>query len=111
MKVKQLAEKLSLTIHAGKQAADREITGGYTGDLLSDVMARINAGTAWLTIQTHQNIVAVAVLREAACIIITGGHIPDRETAERAEQEHMPVLLADDNSFDLCLKIAALGIL
>lgn len=106
MKVKELADKLGLEIHAGKKSANREILGGYTGDLLSDVMARINPGTAWLTIQTHQNIVAVAVLREAACIIITGGQYPDRETAERAEQENMPLLLADDPSFDLCLKIS-----
>ncbi|MCF8045252.1 MAG: hypothetical protein K9J83_05265 [Desulfarculaceae bacterium] len=111
MNVKELADKLGLEIHAGKQAADRDILGGYTGDLLSDVMARINPGTAWMTIQTHQNIVAVAVLREAACISITGGHRPDRETVERAEKENMPVLLADDNSFDLCLKIADLKVL
>ncbi|MFO7752894.1 MAG: DRTGG domain-containing protein [Desulfobacteraceae bacterium] len=110
MIVKELADRLELEIHAGKESIDREILCGYTGDLLSDVMARIRPGAAWLTIQTHQNIVAVAVLREAACIIITGGHVPDKETLERAEKEDMPVLLAKENSFDLCAKIAELGI-
>jgi len=40
-----------------------ECSGGYVSDLLSDVMANAKAGDLWVTLQTHQNIVAVASLK------------------------------------------------
>jgi len=43
MTVQELAEKLSLKILAGRESLDREVTGGYTGDLLSWVMSRLPA--------------------------------------------------------------------
>ena len=41
---------------------DREVRCGYTCDLLSWVMAHGEEGMAWVTVQTHMNVVAVAVL-------------------------------------------------
>ncbi len=49
---------------------DREITGVYIGDLLSWVMGRAKAGSAWITIMSNINIVAVASLADTACIIL-----------------------------------------
>ena len=42
MTVKEIAEKLNLKVCCGASGLDREIKGGYTSDLLSDVMG--NAG-------------------------------------------------------------------
>ena len=39
---------------------------GYTCDLLSWVMAHGKAGMAWVTVQTHMNVIAVASLMEMA---------------------------------------------
>jgi hypothetical protein len=41
---------------------EKEITGGYTGDLLSWVMGRASCGNAWITIMSNINIIAVASL-------------------------------------------------
>ena len=38
----------------------REVTGGYASDLMSDVLAHGGAGNLWITLQIHQNVVAVA---------------------------------------------------
>ena len=38
-----------------------EITDGYICDLLSWVMARGTEGMAWITVQTHLNVLAVAL--------------------------------------------------
>ena len=62
MLVKDLVEKFDLSIAAGKNGLDREIMDGYCGDLLSEIMGNAPAGCVWLTVQGHQNIVAVAVL-------------------------------------------------
>ena len=54
-------------------------------------MGNAPAGCAWMTVQGHQNIIAVAVLREMAAIVITGGQKPDAETIDKADQEGIPV--------------------
>lgn len=110
MLVKDLVEKFDLSIAAGQNGLDREIMDGYCGDLLSEIMGNAPAGCAWLTVQGHQNIVAVAVLREMAAIIITGGQQPDEETIEKADQEGIPILLWPNSSFSLAGRIFSAGI-
>ena len=66
MKVSDLVKELNLTVFCGEAGLDAEISGGYTSDLLSDVMGHIDEGMLWVTMQTHQNIVAVATLKDAA---------------------------------------------
>lgn len=105
MNVKELAEKFDLTVVAGKSGLDRAINGGYSGDLLSEVMGKSGIGCVWMTVQAHQNIVAVAVLREMAAIIITGGATPSPETIDKADTENIPVLTYPGSSFDLACKI------
>ena len=110
MLVKDLVEKFDLTIAAGEKALDREVMDGYCGDLLSEIMGNAPAGCAWLTVQGHQNIVAVAVLREMAAIIITGGQEPDEETIAKANQEGIPILLWPNSSFRLAGHIFSAGV-
>lgn len=109
MLVKDLVEKFELEVAGGKNGLDREVTEGYCGDLLSDVMGNAPAGCVWLTVQGHQNIVAVAVLREMAAIIISGGQRPDAETIQKADQEGIPILLWPDSSFRLAGRIYSVG--
>lgn len=52
---------------------DAEITCGYSCDLLSWVLAHGKQGMAWCTVQTHVNVIAVAVLMEMACVILVEG--------------------------------------
>ena len=110
MRVKDLVEKFELRIAGGQHGLDREVTEGYCGDLLSEVMGNAPAGCAWLTVQVHQNIVAVAVLREMAAIIITGGQKPDAETIEKADREGIPVLQWPGSSFRLSGRLFSAGI-
>ncbi len=110
MKAKELAERLDLAVAAGEGGLDRLVKGGYCGDLLSEVMANAPMGCVWLTIQVHQNIVAVAVLREMAAVIMTSGNSPDEGTKARAEEEGIPILLARDDAFTIAGKLYAAGV-
>lgn len=101
MNVKELAQRFNLHVAAGQKVLDRPIQGGYCGDLLSDVMANAPDGCIWLTVQTHQNIVSVAVLHEMAAIVLTGGHAPDQETIDKAEEEGVPILMWPKSAYDL----------
>jgi len=50
MKVRELVEKLNLKVYSGESGLDNEITGGYTSDLLSDVMGFAKDGQIWVTL-------------------------------------------------------------
>ncbi len=105
MKVSDLVKELGLTVFAGEGALDNEVCGGYASDLLSDVMGRLNEGVLWVTMQTHQNILAVATLKEAAGILIVNGSSPDEETLEKSREEEMPILGTTLPAFEVCGKI------
>ena len=110
MLVKELIDTLGLQVAAGKSGLERTVKAGYCGDLLSDVMGNAPIGCVWLTVQGHQNIVAVAVLREMAAVVITGGKRLDDETRSKADQEGIPLLMWPDSSFVLAGRLHALGV-
>ena len=110
MKVKTLQDLLHLEVAAGSRGLDREVTGAYCGDLLSDVMANSTRGAVWLTIQSHQNIVAVAVLKELAGIILVNNHIPDEETKAKAEDEGIPIFSSPLRSYELACILYEAGV-
>ena len=84
---------------------DAEVTGGYMGDLLSVVMGDADEGQAWITIQSHVNIVAVASLKGVPVIIIAQGFEPDEETMESAKEEGITLLGTDLDSFSIAKKL------
>lgn len=110
MTVKDLVQQFGLQVAAGKKGLGRKVRHGYCGDLLSEVMANAPEGCVWLTVQGHQNIVAVAVLKEMAAVILTGGQAADTETIEKADAEGIPVLQWAGSAFDLAGRMHALGI-
>lgn len=92
MKVNELIKELGLTVFCGEDNLEREITGGYTSDLLSDVMGHLEEDQLWITMQTHQNIVAVATLKDAAAVLIVNGASPDEETLQKGKDEGIALL-------------------
>ncbi len=105
MNIKQLAEELKLTIIGGKQGLNNEVTGGYTSDLLSDVMGNIIDGNIWITLQTHKNVIAIASLRDVSGIVLVKGLQPDSDMLEKANEEGIPVLSTDMETFEITGKI------
>ena len=110
MTVKELIDRFSLTLAAGEKGLDREIKGGHCGDLLSEVMGNAPIGSVWITIQSHQNIVAVAVLREMAAIVLSGENTPDEETKNKADEEGIPILLWPGSTYDLAGQLFTAGL-
>jgi serine kinase of HPr protein (carbohydrate metabolism regulator) len=101
MKIEKLVQALELEVRCGKDYLDREVTGGYTGDLLSDVMGNAKEGYIWITRQVHQNIVAVASLKELAGIILINSCQPAPDTLEKAEAEKIPVMVSSLPAFEI----------
>ncbi len=107
MTVKQLADTLSLEILCCPDS-EREITGGYAGDLLSWVMGRASEGDAWITIMSNVNIVAVATLADPSCIILSEGVAPEEGVLDKAASVGVNILASKKDTFSLCAEVAAL---
>ena len=101
MTVKDLIEKMNLTVFCGEQNLDREIKGGYVSDLLSDVMGFAQEGNVWVTLQTHKNVIAIASLKELACVVLVKGNQPDEDMLEQAKEEEIPVLGTAEQTFEV----------
>ena len=101
MTVKELAEKLSLEPICVAEP-DREVTGGYAGDLLSQ------SGDAWITIMSNNNVVAVATLTDAALVILAENVLPDPGVTQLAERKGVNLYRSPEPIFPLCAKVAAL---
>jgi hypothetical protein len=110
MKVMDIQVRFNLELAAGSRGLHREVVGGYSGDLLSDVIANAMSGCIWLTIQSHQNIIAVAVLKELAAIVLVNGHAPDAATKAKAEEEGIPLLLSSASAYQLAGELYSAGI-
>ena len=105
MTVQELVEKMNLTVFCGQDNLDREIKGGYTSDLLSDVMGFAREGQVWITLQTHKNVLAIASLKELAAILLVKGNKPEDDMLEQAVEEGIPVLGTDAQTFETTGKV------
>jgi len=110
MKLKDVVKALSLSIQAGKNLLEREVSGGYAGDLLSDVLANSKAGDVWITLHTHANIVAVASAKELSAIIIVNSRTPEEETVRKAEEQNIPILISNLSTYKVISRLCELGV-
>ena len=105
MNIEAIIKALNLKIRSAEDNLKKNISGGYTGDLLSDVMANSHEGDIWITRQVHQNIVAVASLKDHAGIILVNSSEPAKDTLEKAARENIPIMISDLSAFELSAKI------
>lgn len=109
MLVSELA-KLIDAVTVTQEVPDRDVTCGYTCDLLSWVMAKGKEGCAWITVQTHMNVVAVASLHDMACIICPEGIEAEPPSVAKATQEGIAVLCSKKTAYEICGLMHAAGI-
>lgn len=110
MNVKELLVDERFVCANDTVSLDREIESGYVGDLLSWVMANADNNCAWVTIQTHMNIIAVATLLEMACIIIPEGAEIEEDTLAKATEENIPIITTEMNAYQVCTFLGEKGI-
>ena len=105
MTVKELCEKCGFTAVVTADG-DREVTGCYTGDLLSWVMGRAKADDAWITIMSNVNVLAVATLADTACVILAEGVLLDADVKLTAEQKGVNVISTDKSAYEIAKILA-----
>ena len=106
MTISELAEKLSLEPLCLPEP-ERQVTGGYTGDLLSWVMGGAKEGDAWVTIMSNINVVAVASLCDVAAVVLAQNVRLEEKDLQTAREKGINILCSSLPAFELCHKIGA----
>ena len=78
MTVREIVEKLNLRVFSGAEGLDKEVTGGYVSDLLSDVMGFAKD---------------------------VKGFEPEDDAREVSDEEGIPILGSSEQTFELAGKI------
>ena len=105
----KISEALSATVHV-RGDFDKQVTKAAVGDLLSFVMGGDSDEAAWVTIQTHLNVAAVAVLKEIPLIILASGREPMSDLTARCEAENIALITAAPSIYGVCLILGRLGL-
>ena len=100
MKLNDIVNKLPLKVNSYNEGLQKDVSGGYSSDLLSDVLANSMQGNVWITLQTNLNIVAVASVKNLAGIIIVGNKKPPEETLKKAEEEKITIMTTSMPAFE-----------
>lgn len=113
MKVKEIIEKLNLqllTKDVSEDALYAEVEGGYVSDLLSNAMGQGQQDMAWVTMQGHQNVAAVASLIGFAMVIVAGDAPVAADTVHKANMNDVVVAATEESAFSVVGKLYALGV-
>lgn len=81
---------------------ERTLSSGFVCDLLSWVMAKGQKDMAWVTVQTHLNVIAVASLHDMACVILPDGIKMEEAVLDKAREEGIAVLSSPHAAFAIC---------
>lgn len=106
MTINELCSKTGLNIVAGENFGDREVSGAYACDLLSWVIGRAKENAALITVMTNVNVIAVAVMADLSCVILSEGVTLDENALQKAIQNEVPVLSSDKNTYEVCAMLS-----
>ena len=108
MTVKDLETKLKLK--PLNEVYDKEISGAFISDMVSDVMAGAKAGNVWVTVQTHKNIAAAANLVDVSAVIIVRGKKVPEDTILMADRAKLTLFTTDLDTFQVAVKLYEAGV-
>lgn len=106
MKVSEMITKYCFVPVAVPQP-DREVKGGYIGDLLSWVMGKAQADNIWITIMTNINTVAVASLTDVSLILLAEGVQADEDLISAATARGINIAGTDKSAFECACMISS----
>ena len=108
MTVAQLAKIIDGTLLCADGL--RTVSGCMCCDLLSLAMAGGKADMAWVTVQKHMNVIAVAALHEMSCIILPLDIVMEKEQLDKAALEGIAVIRSPLAAYEICGRLYAAGL-
>ncbi len=109
MKLDLIMEKAGLTPASPDMELPEAFDGVYVGDLLSRAMSRVEEGCLWLTIMNNINVIAVASLADAACVILCEDVRLTDDALAAACSKGVCVLYSPLGAYELCCVVNEVG--
>ncbi len=81
------------------------VSGAYACDLLSWVIGRAEQGSALVTVMTNVNVIAVALMADLPCVVLSEGTAPDENALQRAKEQGISILSSNLPTYETCLAI------
>ena len=110
MTIKELIPLIDAKVITPGADLSKEVLCGYTCDLLSWVMANGQEGMAWVTVQIHMNVIAVAALAEMACVVLPENIEMPAEILKKAADEGLRVLKSPLTAYTICGRMMEKGV-
>jgi predicted transcriptional regulator len=108
MKMQEIAEKLELDRLT--PVFDKDVTGVYISDMVSDVIANAKAGNVLVTIQVHSNALAAANLVDISGIIVAQGKKPTDDVIKMANKAEIAIFSTQLSRWQVATKLYEAGI-
>jgi len=89
---------------------DREINGGCSADLMSDVLAFIQPDAVLLTGLCNPQVVRTAQMSDIAAIVFVRGKTPPPETINLASDEGIPLISSPYGMYELSGRLFKAGL-
>lgn len=102
MKLSNVIEKLGAEVLCAGDDT-REVTGVIVGDLLSHIIGEAEEGDAWVTIQIHLNVSAVAVLKDLPLVVLASNRKPLDELLAKCVEEKIALVVLKQSSYEACV--------
>ncbi|MBI5533492.1 MAG: serine kinase [Deltaproteobacteria bacterium] len=108
MKVQEIVDRLELK--GATKIFDKDLSGVYISDMVSDIIANAKAGHLLVTVQIHNNVIAAANLVDIAAIVVTQGKLPSDDVIKMAEKAQISILSTTMNRWQVATKLYEAGI-
>ncbi len=107
MNVHDLAAACRFTYLNGESLQGNAVGGAYCCDLLSWVIGRAGDGDALVTVMSNPNVIAVAVMADLPCVILSEGVRLDDKALEKAKENDVIVLSSLKTTYETAIMIHA----
>jgi len=108
MKLQQIADKLEL--EKLTPVFDKEVTGVYISDMVSDVIANAKAGNLLVTVQVHANALAAANLVDVCGIVVAQGKKPADDVIKMAVKAEISIFATALSRWQVATKLYEVGL-
>ncbi len=110
MKLNEIIQIASGYVLTKGTETEQEIKGGYTADLMSDVLAAIQPESILLTGLCNPQVVRTAQMADIRAVIFANGKNPTQETIDLANEEHLPLISSPYSLFELSGRLYQAGL-
>lgn len=108
MKIQEIVDRLELK--SVTKIPDKDVSGVYISDMVSDIIANAKAGNLLVTIQIHNNVIAAANLVDIPAIIVTQGKVPTDDVVKMAEKAQIGIFSTMLTRWQVATKLYEAGI-